>query len=134
MKIDTKTRWQDLPPGGIIDEGGTSEDYETGGWRSQRPVWDCEKCISCFRCWISCPDSAIKIVNKRLSSPKWKTGVLGMVVRSNARVIEWAVTTFRAPASRLKKSGKTKDKTLVTRFARFFLRYDETPIVKHYDE
>lgn len=57
-----------------------------------------------------------------------------MVVRSNARVIEWAVTTFRAPTARLKRFGKTKDKTLVARLARFFLRYDETPIVKRYDE
>lgn len=95
---------------------------------------DLDKCIGCETCERVCPDSAIKITNKRLSSPKWKTGLLGMIVKSNARLIEWAVTTFRAPASRLKKSGKTKDKTLIAKFARFFLRYDETPIVKHYDE
>jgi len=56
------------------------------------------------------------------------------VVRSNARVIEWAVTTFRAPGSRLKKFGKTKEKTWIAHVVRFFLRYDETPIVKHYEE
>ena len=95
---------------------------------------DLNKCIGCETCERVCPDSAIKITNKRLSSPKWKTGVLGMVVKSNARVIEWAVTTFHAPESRLKKFGKTKDKTLIAKVLRTFLRYDDSPIVKHYDE
>ncbi len=67
MKIDYKTSWRDLPPGGIIDEGGTSVAYKTGGWRSQRPVWDAEKCINCFRCWISCPDSAIQLQDGKVA-------------------------------------------------------------------
>ncbi|MDD2454282.1 MAG: 4Fe-4S binding protein, partial [Synergistaceae bacterium] len=28
-------------------------------WRSIRPVWDSEKCISCLLCWNQCPDRAI---------------------------------------------------------------------------
>lgn len=95
---------------------------------------DLDKCIGCETCERVCPDSAIKITNKRLSSEKWRTGLLGAIVKSNARVIEWAVTTFRAPESRLKKFGKTKEKTWIARVLRAFLRYDETPIVKHYDE
>ncbi len=97
-------------------------------------VIDLDKCIGCETCERVCPDSAIKIENKRLSSPMWKTGILGAVVKLNARMIELAVTTFHSPASRLKKFGKTKDKTLIAWIMRTFLRYDETPIKKYYEE
>lgn len=95
---------------------------------------DLDKCIGCETCERVCPDSAIKIVNKRLTSDRWKKGFLAMIVRGNARVIEWAVTTFHAPKDRLKKFGKTKEKTLIARILRFFLRYDDSPITRYYDE
>lgn len=52
--------WRELPPGGIIPEGGTAQRYHTGGWRSQRPVFHPEACIHCLTCWILCPDAAIE--------------------------------------------------------------------------
>jgi 2-oxoglutarate ferredoxin oxidoreductase subunit delta len=97
-------------------------------------IIDLDKCIGCETCERVCPDSAIRIVNKRLSQDRWKKGLLGRIVRLNARTIEWAVTTFHAPAARLKKVGKTKDKTWIARIVRFILRYDETPITRYYDE
>jgi 2-oxoglutarate ferredoxin oxidoreductase subunit delta len=97
-------------------------------------VIDLNKCIGCETCERVCPDSAIKITNKRLSSARWQKWPLAWIVKSNARWIEKAVTTFRAPADRLKKFGITKEKTLVARLLRLFLRYDETPITKHYEE
>lgn len=60
MSSKKGTGWKDLPIGGIITEGGTAKKYKTGDWRSQRPIWDKNKCIQCLRCWIYCPDSAIK--------------------------------------------------------------------------
>ncbi|MDR0822625.1 MAG: 4Fe-4S binding protein [Endomicrobium sp.] len=45
--------------GGLV-EAGTGEAFHTGSWRSDRPVWDKDKCINCLTCWISCPDAAIK--------------------------------------------------------------------------
>jgi len=51
--------WKDLPIGGIIVEAGCAETYETGSWRSSRPIHDEDKCIHCLRCWVFCPDSAI---------------------------------------------------------------------------
>lgn len=91
---------------------------------------DLDKCIGCETCERACPDHAIEITNKRLESKRFSTGILGMVVRSNAWVIERAVTTFRAGEERLKQIGKSDDKTLVCRLLRFFLRYTKEPIVE----
>ncbi|GAF72784.1 unnamed protein product, partial [marine sediment metagenome] len=51
--------WKDIPIGGLIVEPGNSDTYETGSWRTYKPIHDAEKCTSCLRCWILCPDSAI---------------------------------------------------------------------------
>ncbi len=53
--------WKELAIGGRIEEAGNAVEYETGSWRTFRPVRDDEKCIHCLQCWISCPDSAIKV-------------------------------------------------------------------------
>ena len=49
----------DFPGGAVIPEAGNSDYYITGGWRSERPLRDDEKCTNCLLCWIVCPDSAI---------------------------------------------------------------------------
>jgi len=51
--------WRELPAGGAILEPGTSQEYETGGWRAKRPMVDMAKCTHCMICWIFCPDSSI---------------------------------------------------------------------------
>ena len=51
-------KWQDVPMAGVAF-GASAEAVETGQWRSIRPVWDSEKCISCLLCWNQCPDRAI---------------------------------------------------------------------------
>ena len=56
-----KKGWKELAIGGRIDEAGCAAEYETGSWRTFRPVRDEEKCTHCLRCWIYCPDSAIKV-------------------------------------------------------------------------
>ncbi|MGI6610264.1 MAG: 4Fe-4S binding protein [Limnochordia bacterium] len=58
--------WKELPWGGIIPAGGTSREFKTGGWRSNRPIWDSEKCISCMTCWLYCPDMAIQVENGKM--------------------------------------------------------------------
>jgi pyruvate ferredoxin oxidoreductase delta subunit len=50
----------ELPVGDILDSG-TAVDFKTGSWRSETPIFDKKKCINCLICWISCPDSSIKI-------------------------------------------------------------------------
>lgn len=51
--------WTEIPIGGVIEKGGNAHDYETGSWRTFRPIWDADKCIHCLRCWIACPDSSV---------------------------------------------------------------------------
>lgn len=59
-------KWNELPIGGLITEGATSSKFETGDWRTKVPVWNKEKCINCFFCWIYCPDSSIIIENGKV--------------------------------------------------------------------
>ena len=51
--------WQDVPPA-TIAWGASARDVETGLWRSMRPVLDPNKCISCLKCWVQCPDASIE--------------------------------------------------------------------------
>jgi pyruvate ferredoxin oxidoreductase delta subunit len=53
-------RWQDVPWGGVA-RGGSAQNVETGQWRSIRPIWDKDACISCMLCWVQCPDRSIKL-------------------------------------------------------------------------
>jgi pyruvate ferredoxin oxidoreductase delta subunit len=61
VKITTESTWRELPLGGKITQPGSATEYETGGWRSKRPIWDFDKCTQCLICWVFCPDSAILI-------------------------------------------------------------------------
>lgn len=54
-----KLGWKEIPEGGLIVEGGNATNYETGSWRSSRPVRDVDKCTNCLICWVYCPDSSI---------------------------------------------------------------------------
>ncbi len=60
-------KWQELEIGCVIPEGGTSREFKTGDWRSERPVWHKEKCVQCYICWIYCPDSAIIIKDGKVA-------------------------------------------------------------------
>jgi 2-oxoglutarate ferredoxin oxidoreductase subunit delta len=91
---------------------------------------DLDKCIGCETCERICPDHAIEITNKRLESMAFSKGPLGFVVRLNARVIEMAVTTFRASGARLKNVGEVPGMTLVARVLRGVLRYGKEPSVQ----
>ena len=51
--------WQEVQAGGVITEPGNASSYHTGTWRSQRPVYNRDLCILCWRCFIMCPDCAV---------------------------------------------------------------------------
>lgn len=52
--------WKELPQGDKL-EAGTAAQFETGDWRTSRPVKDDKLCINCLFCYIYCPDSAVKV-------------------------------------------------------------------------
>ena len=62
-----KRGWRDLPIGGVILEGGNSAGYETGSWRTYRPVWHADNCIHCLRCWILCPEGAFIVRDEKVT-------------------------------------------------------------------
>ncbi|MDY6917897.1 MAG: 4Fe-4S binding protein [Chloroflexota bacterium] len=63
----TLKSWKEIPPGGLIEDAGNSEQYETGSWRSHRPVIDMGRCTHCMICWVYCPDSSIIVRDGKLA-------------------------------------------------------------------
>ncbi|RLB06060.1 MAG: pyruvate synthase subunit PorD [Deltaproteobacteria bacterium] len=61
-KPENEITWKDLNVGFVVDEPGNASVYRTGDWRSQRPLYNRERCIRCGTCYIYCPDMAIKIL------------------------------------------------------------------------
>jgi 2-oxoacid:acceptor oxidoreductase delta subunit (pyruvate/2-ketoisovalerate family) len=47
--------------GGKIIKPGSAKEYKTGSWRNQKPILDKKKCIHCLRCFLYCPDNAVKV-------------------------------------------------------------------------
>ena len=59
-KSEGELTWKDLKIGSIVDEPGNASQYKTGDWRSQRPIFDKEKCNpKCALCYIYCPEGCI---------------------------------------------------------------------------
>jgi pyruvate ferredoxin oxidoreductase delta subunit len=56
-----------FPLGAVIPEAGNSHDYVTGGWRSERPYRDDEKCTQCLLCWVFCPDSSVLVEDEKVT-------------------------------------------------------------------
>ena len=54
-----KATWREVNPGGVVYEAGNSVEYNTGSWRTMRPIRDTEQCTNCMICWVFCPDSSV---------------------------------------------------------------------------
>jgi len=59
-KREDELTWKDLAIGSIVTEPGNASQYQTGAWRSQRPLFDSRKCIKCGMCYIFCPEGCIE--------------------------------------------------------------------------
>lgn len=62
-----KWSWRELPLGGVVVEPGSAELYQTGDWRSQRPVWHADRCTNCMLCWVYCPDASIVLKDGKVA-------------------------------------------------------------------
>ena len=60
-KSESELGWKDLEIGLIVAEPGSASQYQTGSWRSERPIIDLDKCNKCGLCYIFCPDAAIEM-------------------------------------------------------------------------
>ena len=69
VKSENEVTWKDLKAGSIVTEAGSAEQYSTGGWRSQRPVYDNSKCNKCGLCYIYCPEGCIEQQEDGLFKP-----------------------------------------------------------------
>ena len=61
-----KLGWREVPAGAVVVDAGNSVEYQTGDWRSERPVIDFNKCIQCLFCWGYCPDGAVITENQKV--------------------------------------------------------------------
>ena len=59
-KNENEITWKDFNIGCIVTEPGSSREYRTGDWRSQKPTYDFMKCIKCGVCQIYCPEGCIQ--------------------------------------------------------------------------
>jgi len=56
----------EFPLGATIPVAGNSCEYVTGGWRSERPYRDDDKCTQCLLCWVFCPDASVKVADEKV--------------------------------------------------------------------
>ena len=59
-KTEAELTWRDLEIGCIVTEPGNARQYKSGDWRSQRPIFDTNKCIKCSICFIFCPEGCVE--------------------------------------------------------------------------
>ena len=57
---------EEFPRGAVIPVAGNSDDYTTGGWRSERPWRNDEKCTQCLLCWVFCPDTSVLVKDEKV--------------------------------------------------------------------
>jgi pyruvate ferredoxin oxidoreductase delta subunit len=62
-KPEGELAWKDLEIGSIITEPGNASQYQTGDWRTGKPIIDLDKCNKCGLCYFFCPDAAIEQTN-----------------------------------------------------------------------
>ena len=59
--INPQTPMEKLTIGGNIYTCGNAKEFKTGDWRSQKPIFDIEKCKQCGLCFPVCPDNSIPV-------------------------------------------------------------------------
>jgi pyruvate ferredoxin oxidoreductase delta subunit len=52
--------WKELQTGVAIHEAGGAVEYETGDWKSRKPILEQTKCNKCGLCFVYCPEGCIQ--------------------------------------------------------------------------
>jgi pyruvate ferredoxin oxidoreductase gamma subunit len=60
LQAEALPSWRELLPGCVVTEAGSAKQYRTGDWKSERPVWNHDKCIKCGICYLFCPEGCIR--------------------------------------------------------------------------
>ena len=60
-KTKATQTWQEMTNGSHIFKAGNAQEFHTGDWRSQKPIWIEDKCKQCMLCVPVCPDSSIPV-------------------------------------------------------------------------
>ena len=96
-EIVMEKSWCEEPIAGIIFRAGNSSEYKTGSWRTYRPVWNAEKCIQCLRCYLLCPDMAIRISDGKVCGIDYEyckgCGICANECPKKAQAIEMVLET-----------------------------------------
>ncbi|MGI6037361.1 MAG: 4Fe-4S binding protein [Limnochordia bacterium] len=59
--------WREIKElGGTIQGGANAPRFETGDWRTLKPIHLPERCIHCLLCWVYCPDMAVIVEDGRM--------------------------------------------------------------------
>jgi pyruvate ferredoxin oxidoreductase delta subunit len=59
--VPVDVTWKETTIGGTIPYAGNAHLFETGAWRSMKPIWLVDKCKQCLLCYPVCPDTSILI-------------------------------------------------------------------------
>ena len=59
--------WKEITTAGLVLEPGSAIEYETGSWRTFRPIIDMERCTHCMFCWVYCPDASIVVKDGKVT-------------------------------------------------------------------
>ena len=63
--ITESISWKDITPAGNVYAGGTSDEFNTGEWRTSTPIFHEDKCKQCMLCAPVCPDCSIPVKNSK---------------------------------------------------------------------
>jgi pyruvate ferredoxin oxidoreductase delta subunit len=59
--LSPDVNWKEITKGGLIPWAGNAELFNTGDWRSMKPIWLQDKCKQCLLCYPVCPDTSILV-------------------------------------------------------------------------
>jgi pyruvate ferredoxin oxidoreductase delta subunit len=59
-KRENELTWKDIEIGAIVTEPGNASLYRTGDWRSQKPVYNFDRCLKCGLCQLFCPEGCVR--------------------------------------------------------------------------